>query len=654
MRFVKSNSMKKLILVFILILSFCVCFSALISSNIALAVEPESYLDALYDAGYGPNVNTDWFINERYLDLASAKQYFDDLMPNMDLDYLEENPVVIAVIDTGIDEYHEMFTGLYDENGHSLTSVTPGYISPYDVLYRDDEGNIIGKNTASNKNGDDEDDLTDHAYESHGTHVSGILAMLIHYFNLEKYIKIMPIKAAFLKYNSATSKYENAFNTDNVLGTNGAYMFAVNNCADIINMSLTSDAAWNSSKFDTYKNSVITVAAAGNSGKDSSNTKYYPAASSSVIGVMNYSKNNDDTAPTMYSSSNYGDAYDICAPGTEIISSVYDYFTVTSTTPMYNENGVLYGRLNGTSMACPVVSFAAALLTLKYRGLQPEDNQIPANAIKEFLLQKKKTLTYKDVEYKVLDLNATIRTDFLDGSGEDSIVIPTSITVEAKAKDLTQSLDDLKPITFTAKLDPVNYEVAPFIYWVAYQDDGEEEVIGTGKTIQYTPKASVGYTKVEARMDYKNPGPSDPKYLYSPSAQIEVKYYMLNSTKAIIVSNDSINMATDQTMKAGETMNFSVAKYEYCNKETVTIEWYVNGELASTDPYFAFNPKDAGEYEIVVAVNTVKSANSTKVIVESNNEGKVKMEMWKIWLISTAITLVIAAIVVTLIFTRKK
>ena len=85
--------MKKLILVFILILSFCVCFSALISSNVALAVEPESYLDALYDAGFGPNVNTDWFINERYLDLASAKQYFDDLMPNMDLDYLEENPV---------------------------------------------------------------------------------------------------------------------------------------------------------------------------------------------------------------------------------------------------------------------------------------------------------------------------------------------------------------------------------------------------------------------------------------------------------------------------------------------------------------------------------------------------------------------------------
>ena len=155
-------------------------------------------------------------------------------------------------------------------------------------------------------------------------------------------------------------------------------------------------------------------------------------------------------------------------------------------------------------------------------------------------------------------------------------------------------------------------------------------------------------------MDYKNPG-SGPKYLYSPTITIEISYYRLTSTKAIIVSNDSITTAENQTIKSGEAVNFSVAKYEYCNKDQVTIEWYVNGELKSTDPYYEFKETNPGEYEIVVAVNTIKSANSTKIVVEPSNEGKtVKMEMWKIWLISTAITVVIAAVVVILFVKRKK
>ena len=647
MKLAKSNLIKRTILVLVLILSFCIAFSMAITSNVAYALNPNSYLDALNNFGYEGTAPEDWWMGSNYLNMFAVKSVFNQqIKAELDLDYLEEHPVVIAVIDTGIQYDLDMFTGLYDENGDQLTSITdPEYISPYDVFYRDSDGNIIGKNAASNKNGDPQDEIMDKSPEGHGTHVSGILATLIHYMDLEKYIKIMPIRSSFIKDGA------NAFNKDNVLGTNGAYRFAVSNGADIINMSLTADADWNSNLFETYKSSVITVAAAGNNGKNSSVTKYYPAGNSNVVGVMNYTHNGDYSDIQKYSSSNYGDIYDIFAPGGEIVSTVSE----SATGAKFEQDGQMYGKLSGTSMATPIVSFAAALLTLKYRGLQGENGtEIPANAIKEFLLKEQKTIEIGDVKYKVLDLEKTITEDFLDETDEEVIITPTSISISAKTSDLTQTLDEVHAITLTADLEPVNYENAPYIYWVEYDNDGNETVVGRGKTIQYAPHREVGSTRVEARMDYKNPG-SGPKYLYSPTITIEVSYYRLTSTKAIIVSNDSITTAENQTIKSGEAVNFSVAKYEYCNKDQVTIEWYVNGELKSTDPYYEFKETNPGEYEIVVAVNTIKSANSTKIVVEPSNEGKtVKMEMWKIWLISTAITVVIAAVVIILFVKRKK
>ena len=647
MKLAKSNLIKRTILVLVLILSFCIAFSMTISSNVAYALNPNSYLDALNNFGYEGTAPEDWWMSSNYLNMFAVKTVFNQqIKAELDLDYLEEHPVVIAVIDTGIQYDLDMFTGLYDDNGDQLESITdPEYISPYDVLYRDSDGNIIGKNAASNKNGDDVDNILDKSPEGHGTHVSGILATLIHYMDLEKYIKIMPIRSSFIKDGA------NAFNKDNVLGTNGAYRFAVANGADIINMSLTADADWNSNLFETYKSSVITVAAAGNNGKNSSVTKYYPAGNSNVVGVMNYTHNGDYTDIQKYSSSNYGDIYDIFAPGGEIVSTVSE----SATGAKFEQDGQMYGKLSGTSMATPIVSFAAALLTLKYRGLQGENGtEIPANAIKEFLLKEQKAIEIGDVKYKVLDLEKTITEDYLDETDEEVIITPTSISISAKTSDLTQTLDEVHAITLTADLEPVNYENAPYIYWVEYDNDGNETVVGRGKTIQYAPHREVGSTRVEARMDYKNPG-SGPKYLYSPTITIEVSYYRLTSTKAIIVSNDSITTAENQTIKSGESVNFSVAKYEYCNKDQVTIEWYVNGELKSTEPYYEFKETNPGEYEIVVAVNTIKSANSTKIVVEPSNEGKtVKMEMWKIWLISTAITVVIAAVVVILFVKRKK
>lgn len=49
---------------------------------------------------------------------------------------------MIAVIDTGINFSHEVFTGKYDENG--VKTDAQG-IGKYDVLYRDKDGHVISK-----------------------------------------------------------------------------------------------------------------------------------------------------------------------------------------------------------------------------------------------------------------------------------------------------------------------------------------------------------------------------------------------------------------------------------------------------------------------------------------------------------------------------
>lgn len=46
---------------------------------------------------------------------------------------------------------------------------------------------------------------------------------------------------------------------------------------------------------------------------------YYPAANKHVIGVMNYAEENGNKS--LVSSSNFGDVYDICAPGNAIFSA---------------------------------------------------------------------------------------------------------------------------------------------------------------------------------------------------------------------------------------------------------------------------------------------------------------------------------------------
>ncbi|MFC0189074.1 S8 family serine peptidase [Fictibacillus aquaticus] len=188
----------------------------------------------------------------------------------------------------------------------------------------------------------------------HGTHVAGIAAAITN----------NNIGVAGVSFNNAYIM------NIKVLGDSGSgdwswladgILFAVNNNANVINMSLGG-----TSQSDTVRraidyavsNGVAVAAAAGN---DSSNTPQYPAAYSGVISVA--ATNQSDQLAEF---SNYGAAWvDVAAPGVEILS----------TTP-----GNSYGFLSGTSMATPFVSGLAALILTTYPDLSGTE---AANVIRQ-------------------------------------------------------------------------------------------------------------------------------------------------------------------------------------------------------------------------------------------------------------------------------
>lgn len=212
--------------------------------------------------------------------------------------------VTVAVIDSG----------LYGINGGE---------SHEDI----DSNKVVKPYNFVDKNGD----VTD--TRGHGTNVSGILFAKtnngIGVAGVMPEVRIMPLK---------------------VFGSNGAETadvisaidYAVNNGADVINLSLGSKNESQSLKEAcdaAVAKGVLVVAAAGN---DGTRTPFYPAAFDSVIGVAALDKGN-----IRYENSQYGDSVYVSAPGANIVC-------------IENKlNG--YSAQSGTSMASPQVAALGAM-----------------------------------------------------------------------------------------------------------------------------------------------------------------------------------------------------------------------------------------------------------------------------------------------------
>lgn len=251
------------------------------------------------------------------------------------------NGVTVAVIDTGIDRTHPQLKNQLALNSGEIGTDSQGHEKSSNGV--DDDGNgfvddwngfnfITYTGNASDDNG-------------HGTHVSGIIAAE-HHDNVaraQNYVQGMAPQAKILPL-----KFLNAQGDGDVAAAIPAINYAVARGARVINASWGGDQCSASLKdkiASLAQKNVLFVAASGNEGIDIDQTQRFPASFSFVSQITVGATGLYDA---MTDFSNYGDSsVHLFAPGAVIIST-------------YKGGGL--AALDGTSMATPFVSGAAALL----------------------------------------------------------------------------------------------------------------------------------------------------------------------------------------------------------------------------------------------------------------------------------------------------
>ena len=223
--------------------------------------------------------------------------------------------VTVAVIDTGIDDRHRAFD-------RRLAGVWNAFT-----------GTIRGTADVGNGNDDDGDGRIDEMV-GHGTHVAGIVVQAA------PQAKILAIKAL----------NDDGFGQAFYLAR--AIYHAVERDAEVVNLSLSSTADTRivaEAVAEAVGAGVFVAAAAGNAGHAQPE---YPAAGTAAFGVA--ATNRSNRAATF---TNRHPNLDIAAPGVKIVSAF---------------PGGKYKTWDGTSMATPWVSGAAALLMDRNDGWSPQ------------------------------------------------------------------------------------------------------------------------------------------------------------------------------------------------------------------------------------------------------------------------------------------
>ncbi len=268
-----------------------------------------------------------------------------------------DSTVVIAIVDSGVEWSHpDLAANIW---------VNPGETG-FDAFGRDkrfngidDDGDgyvddwhgwdLVGANYATfdpNTTIGDNDPSPKGSNNDHGTHTAGIAAAMtnngIGVASIAPKCKILPVKC------SADDDYRDGGTTAYIIPGYQGIVYATIMKAQIISCSWGwyggAQAEQDMVDFATQRGSLV-VASAGNENSDAFET---PASYRGVLSVAS-------TGTTDLKSwfSDYGDNVDVCAPGEEIISTIYPQS---------------YTWLSGTSMSAPLAAGLAALVKSKFPG----------------------------------------------------------------------------------------------------------------------------------------------------------------------------------------------------------------------------------------------------------------------------------------------
>ncbi|HAX02387.1 MAG TPA: hypothetical protein DEA30_00655 [Acholeplasmataceae bacterium] len=251
---------------------------------------------------------SDPYINDQYaLDLMDVTEAWTSIDTAAD--------VIVAIVDTGIDTDHEEFTGRILQTSYNARTKVVSETSLSHVEDDNGHGTMVAGIIAANKN------------NSKG--VAGIV----------QGSKLLVIKANNADNPTTTEDESDSFLESSIAE---AIHYARLNGADIINLSLGTSSTNTVTKNAIDQALADGIIIVGASGNDGDTTKYYPASYPGVISVGSV-----DSVANISSFSNYNDAVDVSAPGSQIVSTTLN-------------NG--YASGSGTSFAAPQVAGVLALM----------------------------------------------------------------------------------------------------------------------------------------------------------------------------------------------------------------------------------------------------------------------------------------------------
>lgn len=530
--------------------------------------------DVAYAAELPSAVSNQWFDGEDYNDFngtLEAIKKIKGLSPAEEADF-KNNPVLVAVIDTGINASHELFDGVLCDEG-------------------------LWYNAIENERGRDyiNDDCNKGRLVGHGTHVAGIVAQEIKKYGMEDYIKILPVKAGDSNGEFFTNPVVAAINHVGNLATQGKTI--------VINMSITSYYWGKNSDVDVavqsaVREGVIVCAAAGNNGYNSSSAGRSlgsPACLENVIGVMNYG---EDLIPA--TKSNYGAAYDIAAPGQKIISAAKSGETE-------------YCTKDGTSMATPFVSFAAAALEIRFnrKSATVYDVMTSTPAVETG------SVSYGNGVYTAKKLNLSAFVDFKH-------IKEIKIFAEDESLDtLNQNISSPKKVVAFAKLRYFDEEGFAPETADAYKSvkmyvvkAGKNGKLSGGEVIYSVNGARIEFTPTEPGTYFIYAANS--AYINDTSEIITVKVNYVQT-----VEDAQLSVVGDSAVRAESTVVYKLDNAYMLDPELVIV-WDIydeNGRRVDTKigTEISFTPETKGEYTIICSVGG-KTIAGYKVNVKTSEK----------------------------------